>query len=303
MNQVLGIHHISAFTKSAEENHFFYTEVLGLRFVKNTVNQENTAMRHLFYGDYKGSPGTLLTFFELPRSGRSYLENNYFSTVSLSIPTGSLPYWKERLEEHEVHSIQIDTERRTLSFEDPDDLSLRLIESTKEILPNHATKHSAVPLSKQIVAIESIDIAVENIKKESDFLVDWLQLRETETAGKFTDNQESFTIQLEQTSSKDETRFGRGAVDHVALSYENFDALIEKKKQAEQLGFTVEKIVNRGYFSSLYVEDPFGQRFELATLKPGFTLDESLEELGNNLALPDFLEPERKEIENKLEEK
>ncbi|WP_368307264.1 VOC family protein, partial [Listeria monocytogenes] len=80
---IKGIHHVSALTKSFSENHHFYSEILGLRLVKNTVNQDNIHMRHLFYGDYIGSPGTLLTFFEVPRIGSSYDERAFFGKMTL----------------------------------------------------------------------------------------------------------------------------------------------------------------------------------------------------------------------------
>lgn len=297
MSGLLGIHHISAFTKSKEENHFFYTKVLGL--VKNTVNQEHTHIRHLFYGDYTGSPGTLLTFFELPRAGQSYLENNYFSTVSLLVPKGALPYWKDRLESYEVQSTLDD---EGLIFTDPDHMPLRFVEAGGEETADYPTNHSSVPVEKQLIRISGIDIAVENTEKESRFLTEWLKMKESGTALTFTNEMETFFIRLAHSNSDKQTRFDKGAIDHLALSYESLNELETKKNEAEQLGYTVEKLVNRGYFSSLYVKDPFGQRFELATLAPGFTIDEPLDELGNTLALPDFLEPQRKTIEQTLED-
>lgn len=99
---IKGIHHVSALTKSFSENHHFYSDILGLRLVKNTVNQDNIHMRHLFYGDYTGSPGTLLTFFEVPRIGSSYNERAFFGNVTLGIPKDTSPYWEKRLNDFAI---------------------------------------------------------------------------------------------------------------------------------------------------------------------------------------------------------
>ncbi|EMG28389.1 glyoxalase/bleomycin resistance protein/dioxygenase [Listeria fleischmannii 1991] len=273
------IHHISAFIKDFETSHYFYQDVLGYKFVKNTVNQANVKMRHLFYGDYEGNPGTLLTFFEIPRIGKSYNKKAYFGQVTLAVPKNSLNFWYERLKSFEVETERLENQ---LIFSDPDGLTFALSEVSEEITERNATRHTDIPRNKQIIRILDVVYHVPDAGKAKSFL-----------AG-FGVNE----VTTRQTLSKEKTRFGRGTIDHVAYeaaTKEELDALYEF---AQTNDIEVEEYVDRGYFISLYVRDPFGLRIEFANVTPGFTLDESVDELGTHFSLPPFLEPRRTEIEN-----
>lgn len=272
------IHHISAFIKDFETSHYFYQDVLGYKFVKNTVNQANVKMRHLFYGDYAGSPGTLLTFFEIPRIGKSYNEKAYFGQVTLAVPKNSLNFWYERLNAYEV-----ETERKEnqLVFSDPDGLTFALSEVSEEITEQNATRHTDIPRNKQIIRILDVVYHVPDADKAKSFL-----------AG-FGVNE----VTTRQTLSKEKTRFGRGTIDHVAYEAETKEELDALYTFAQTNDIEVEEYVDRGYFISLYVRDPFGLRIEFANVTPEFTLDEPVDELGTHFSLPPFLEPRRTEIE------
>ncbi|MDT1940429.1 MULTISPECIES: VOC family protein [Carnobacterium] len=291
------LHHISAFTKNATENYDFYATVLGLRLVKNTVNQENTTMRHLFYGDYEGTPGTLLTFFEIPKLGHRVDKKSYFSTVSLAVPSHSLDYWQRRFADFNISTT---LKKHELLVEDNDGFKIALVEIEEQIAPHKATKHTSIPSNKQIIRIVKVSIVADQFKETQRFLSDYLNLKQ--------ENDTFFTEQhLDQTTvlasqSKDRTRFGRGTIDHIAYGVDSNDELEGFYQQALTDHWTVEEYVDRGYFKSLYIKEPSGLRIELATLSPGFQLDESLEELGTHLALPPFLEKNRTAIEAQLEE-
>ena len=123
---ITGFHHLTAITKDAEKNKTFYTDILGLRLVKQTVNQDNLTDPHLFYGDYKGTPGTILTFFELPRVGQRHEEDSFIHEVLLKIPQGSLPFWKKHLTARDIRLIENDDKGCT--FLDPDDMKISLVE-------------------------------------------------------------------------------------------------------------------------------------------------------------------------------
>ena len=233
---ISGFHHLTAITKDAEKNKTFYTDILGLRLVKQTVNQDNLIDLHLFYGDYKGTPGTILTFFELPRGGQRREEDSYIHEVLLKIPQGSLPFWKKRLTAGAVRLIEND--EASCTFLDPDDMKISLIEVPGMIAPDQTMRHSDVPAEYQIIGIQGIHYTVSDL-----------------------------------------------------------DQILEKAKENN---ITVEKIIDRGYFQSLYLREPSGLRIEIATDQPGFTLDEPLEKLGETFALPDFLEPKRKTIESTI---
>ena len=293
---VHNIHHISGFTKSAKESIYFYTEILGLRLVKNTVNQENTKMRHLFFGDYQGTPGTLLTFFEISKLGQRRDFNNYFSTNYLAIPKGSLQFWKERLLQFNVESHQDD---EGLEFTDFDDFKLKLIETDEQIQPEKATQHSTVPAHYQIIRIAGTSLVVENPTLTNQFLHTYLGIKSTETLP--LNNRASFTI-VKKSSELAKSRIGRGSIDHIAYSAATAADLEELYQMALANQFKIEEYVDRGYFKSLYVKEPNGLRIEIATELPGFLIDEDLATLGENLALPAFLETKRTTITKTLEE-
>lgn len=296
---ITGIHHISAFTKSAQINHHYYTDVLGLRFVKNTVNQQKTSIRHLFYGDYKATPGTQLTFFELKKAGQTYLRDNYFSTVTMNVPKDSLAFWKKRLENNHFH-VQSSFDEDKLLFADPDGLLLALKEAD-DILPlERRTHHSSVPQDKQILRLSGIELFVKNPEATITFLTTFLGLQKS--GNQVTDPLGRFETTVKQSTSAYKTRLGRGGIDHIAYTVDSIESLEALHQKALEMDVPIEMYVNRDYFKSLYVLEPNGLRIEIATKGPGFTIDESLEELGTSLALPSFLENKRAEIEAQLEE-
>lgn len=298
---IKGIHHISAFTKSARENHFFYTSVLGLRFVKNTVNQENTAVRHLFYGDYQGNPGTLLTFFELKNVGSAYPENNYFSTVALKIPKGTLSYWESRLTHYSIETT-LDQNESSLFFKDPDHFELSLIEVDDVILSENATKHSDIPPTNQIIGIFESFLKVERPEETLSFLTDYLGLSLSNQSHRVQIDQQEVFTSVAPSGKTISSRMGRGSIDHIAYTVHSSKELEEMYQKAIRMGLPIDHYVERGYFKSLYVKEPNGLRIELATETPGFILDEPIDTLGTILALPAFLENKRAAIEAQLED-
>ncbi len=272
------IHHISAFIKNFEQSHHFYQDILGYRLVKNTVNQANIQMRHLFYGDRRGNPGTLLTFFEIPRIGRTYNEKAFFGRITLAIPINSMSFWRKRLTDF---GVETSIQEGNLYFTDPDGLTIELFELREEIREENATTHTDIPLDKQIIRILDVVYHIPEPDKTKKFLA------------RFDVNE----LTTEKTSSLEKTRFGRGTIDHVAYLVESNEALEALYTFAKTNKMEVEEYVDRGYFMSLYILDPFGLRIEFAGIKPGFTLDETVEELGTHFSLPPFLEEKRNEIE------
>lgn len=294
---ITGFHHLTAITKDAEKNKTFYTDILGLRLVKQTVNQDNLTDPHLFYGDYKGTPGTILTFFELPRVGQRHEEDSFIHEVLLKIPQGSLPFWKKHLTARDIRLIENDDKGCT--FLDPDDMKISLVEVAGTIAANQATNHSKVPTEYQIIGIQGIHYTVSDVEKTEVFFHDVLGMLLTDHIAHPRSSADEKSWLIQSTSLKP-SRLGRGAIDHIAYSVpdrKNLDQILEKAKRND---ITVEKIIDRGYFQSLYLREPSGLRIEIATDKPGFTLDEPLEKLGETFALPDFLQPQRKAIESTI---
>lgn len=276
MPEVKGFHHISAFTKSMEDNLYFYTHIMGLRLVKQTVHQENFQTPHLFYGDYRGTPGTLLTFFVYPNIGQSYKNDPYFGTVTLTIPKGSMKYWKNRLKHYTI-KFETDIEQSSINLVDPDGLGLRLQESIDRNLSTAPISGSEINEKHQLIQISKVDIHTSIVDKEKQFLKNWLALSDPFMLNPTSEEQ----INLIESHTDDRSRLGRGSIDHIALTVETTEDLKYFKVRAEKYGYQIEKLIDRHYFISLYVKSPSGLRIELATERPGFTIDEPLKQLGN----------------------
>ncbi|MDT2596193.1 VOC family protein [Enterococcus dongliensis] len=286
-------HHVSLLTSQRQENVTFYTQILGLRFVKNTVNQENTRMLHYYYGNYQGSPGSVITFFIVPHLGQRRDEAQFLSEIGLNIPMHSLTYWQRRFESF---GVPVKKEANQLIVQDPDQVTLYFTE-TEAVLPNANSVKNDIPVEKQILGLASINFHVENPNETTVFfeqLLGWtgdnhhIQLSPTES------------IQLTASHLSNKTRMGRGSIDHVAFAVKDEEALNRLYEKAQQQNWQIEKMISRGYFKSLYLKEPGGNRVEFATVQPGFTLDESLEHLGEQLALPPFLASQRASIEKNL---
>ncbi|MBC6126205.1 glyoxalase [Listeria welshimeri] len=287
---IKGIHHVSALTKSFSENHYFYSEILGLRLLKNTVNQDNIHMRHLFYGDYIGSPGTLLTFFEVPRIGSSYDERAFFWNITLGIPKDTSTYWEKRLNDF---AISFHKEGQTLTLHDPDTMGIILTEIPETIAS--PTTHTDIPAEKQVVRIIGADYHVPNPAATSQFFTDFFGLEQQN--GVLVDKNQVSFAKLYKTSSDKKSRTGRGTIDHIAYTLETKEAVDKLHDLAVRNELKIEEFVDREYFKSLYIREPSGLRIEFASAGPGFTIDEPLETMGEKLALPSFLEEKRTEIE------
>lgn len=235
-----------------------------------------------------------MTFFELPRVGQRHAEDSFIHEVLLKIPQGSLPFWKKRLFAGAIRFIQNDEAGCT--FLDPDDIQISLVEVPEMIASDQATRHCDVPAKYQIIGIQGIHYTVSDLEKTGAFFRDVLGMKLLDhTARPFTAPEEE--SRLIQSASLKPSRLGKGTIDHIAYSVQERTDLNQILEKARENNLTVEKIIDRGYFQSLYLHEPSGLRIEIATEQPGFTLDEPLGKLGETFALPDFLEPKRKAIE------
>ncbi|EOL47688.1 VOC family protein [Enterococcus caccae] len=285
------IHHVSLLTRYAEENRFFYTTILGLRFVKKTVNQDNHKMLHYYYGNYAGTPGSVITFFVVPALAKRYDNEHFLSSIGLKIPKGSLPFWEQRLAKAQIAFTK---ELTSLQFKDRDQVNLRLVEVNQPTLSSNLQVPSSIPGNKQILGLLSTEFHIADPEKTADFFYRLLGLKNEN--GQIRLNKSDF-IQLVSTNTSEKTRMGRGSMDHIAFSIKSENDLDLLYKKAKQQRWQIEKLIHRGYFKSLYIREPGGNRVEFATLTPGFTIDEPLETLGERLILPSFLEKKRTAIE------
>lgn len=308
MYEIKGHHHISMVTKNANDNNHFYKNVLGLRRVKMTVNQDDPSMYHLFYGDKTGSPGTELSFFEIPLVGKTYRGTNAITRIGLLVPSEeSLHYWKERFEEFGVKHSEMTTyaNRPALQFEDAEGLHLVLLVSNGEKVEHWETwEKSEVPAKHQIQGMGSVEMTVRRLDKMASTLTEmfgYTEVSRSEEEAIFQSIKgEAFGEIVVKYLDGPTEKPGRGSIHHLAIRVKNDAELAYWEEQVIQRGFQSSGIIDRFYFKSLYFRESNGILFEIATDGPGFTVDGDVEHLGEKLDLPPFLEDQRAEIEANL---
>lgn len=308
MYEIPGHHHISMITKDAQQNNRFYRDILGLRRVKVTVNQDDPSMYHLFYGDKTGSAGTELSFFEIPLAGQTYRGTNAITQIGLLVPTDeSLTYWKARFEKYGVQHSEITmyAHRPALHFEDSEGLRMVLLVSNGKKVKHWETwEKSNVPLEHQIQGIGPVEITVRRLEKLAKTLTEMFGFTErsrTEDEAIFQSIQgEAFGEIIVKSLDGPTEKPGRGSIHHLAIRVKNETELAYWDEQVKMRGFHSSGIVDRFYFKSLYFRESNGILFEIATDGPGFTVDGDVETLGKKLDLPPFLEKQRFEIEANL---
>ncbi|KMY52834.1 glyoxalase [Bacillus sp. FJAT-27231] len=309
MEKIAGHHHISMITKNAKENNGFYQHILGLRRVKVSVNQDDPSMYHLFYGDLIGSPGTGLTFFEMPFVGHTQRGTNAITRIGLLVPSiESLMYWKERFTLFGVEHGEVTTYagRDALHFEDREGLRMVLLNHNGEPIPDHWREwdNASVEQQHRILGMGPVEITVRSLDRLSSTLENIFGYTLLSRTGKQAIYQsiegQSFgeIVIVEQEGPNEKP--GRGSVHHLAIRVKNSKELRLWEQRIKDSGLKIVKATDRYYFESVYFREENGILFELATDGPGFTADSSVKELGQKLELPPFLESRRAEIEAKL---
>ena len=310
-----GLHHLTAVTTDAQKNVAFYTEVLGLRLVKKTVNQDDVSAYHLFYGDELGRAGTEITFFDWPqlRVAKNHPGAGEVSTTELRVPDRTaLEWWSDHLTEAGVEHAGIAErpDRAYLDFEDPEGQRLRLSEDRGEGTPGGVPwDASPVPKEAGIRGLGSVDLTVRDLEPTTWVLTEVLGLDQTDERPEGGGRTATFevdpggpgaTVRVLERPGAAQAHLGRGGVHHVAFRTPNDEehALWREKIRAMGLGVTPQ--IDRYYFRSIYFREPGGVLFEIATDGPGFATDEDAAHLGERLSLPPFLEDRREEIEARL---
>jgi len=303
---ILGLHHVTAIAGNANKNYEFYTQVLGLRLVKKTVNFDDPGTYHLYYGNESGQPGTILTFFPWEGIRRGATGAGQATATSFSIPEGSIPFWLKRFQDHDIFynnpSSRFDEE--VIVFLDPDGLKLELV--------SHSSKDKRTPWSipdissdKAVKGFYNVTLTLEGYERTANLIIELLGYElADEHINRFRFiNRNSETANILDLiclpSGKRGTIAG-GSVHHIAFRVANQDKQMEVREKLVEMGYNVTPQLDRNYFQSVYFREPGGVLFEIATDPPGFTADEESQNLGMELKLPDWLEPRRKEIEDVL---
>ncbi|SIR61903.1 glyoxalase family protein [Peribacillus simplex] len=307
MNGLKGIHHVTAITSSAEKNYEFFTNILGMRLVKKTVNQDDIQTYHLFFADDVGGPGTDMTFFDFPGIPKGVHGTNEISKTSFRVPNdAALEYWVKRFDRLEVKNTGIQEQfgKKIISFVDFDDQQYQLIsdENNQGVAAGIPWQKGPIPLEYAITGLGPIFIRIANFDYFKEMMEKVLLFKEIDKEGSFHlfevgEGGNGAQVIVEHNSILPQARQGFGTVHHTAFRVEDRSVLEEWIKRMESFQFHTSGYVDRHFFESLYVRVAPQILFEFATDGPGFMGDEPYETLGEKLSLPPFLEPKRDQIE------
>lgn len=308
MNALLGMHHVTAMTSSAEKIYDFFTNVLGLRLVKKTVNQDDIQTYHLFFADDVGSPGTDMTFFDFPGSSKAIRGTNEIAKTSFRVPNDeALNYWVKRMNHYDVKHEPITSlfGIKMLEFRDFDDQEYVLIsdETDQGVKPGIPWEKGPVPLHLAIYGLGPVFFRVSNKDLMNHVLTHKLTFEKTDEEGRFTRYQTGLggnggSVIVEHRDDLPPARQGFGGIHHVAFGVHDETDIQAWIKHLNQLGAVHSGYVDRFYFKSLYTRLYPGILFEFATEGPGFIDDEEpYETLGEILALPPRFRNQRERIE------
>ncbi|WP_118952513.1 ring-cleaving dioxygenase [Taibaiella helva] len=304
--QILGLHHITAIAGHAQRNYDFYTQTLGLRMVKKTVNFDDPGTYHFYYGDEQGTPGTILTFFPWEGIGQGRTGTGMATEIGYSVPPGSLDFWKDRFTRlHVPHEAAAERFGETfLSFTDPDGLNLALL-VPKEADARKGWATGDIKADIATKGFHSTTLTLKKIDPTAQVLTDIFGYRLLAQEGNryrfITDAvPNAAIIDLLETPEGQPGRNAAGTNHHVAFRVANDTVQMAYREKVLGKGLQITPKIDRDYFFSLYFREPGGVLFEIATDNPGFTVDEPLAELGSHLKLPKQYEGMRSDIEQSL---
>ncbi len=301
-----GIHHITAVAGDPKQNYEFYTQVLGLRSVKKTVNFDDPSVYHLYYGNEHGDPGTILTFFPWEHLQDGKPDVGQVVAISFSVPTGSKNFWLNHLQNQNI-DIEAPFSRfgkEVIGLQDPNGLHLEIVFDPKANTVD-GWDGGPIPNEHTIRGFHGATLAERNYTKTGQLLEEHLGFNKTNQLDNrhLYETEADFGSVIEIIDQFDlNGRDGKGTVHHIAFRAENEDEQFDICQQLEYKGYYLTEVKDRQYFKSVYFHEPGGILFEIATDPPGFTTDEDPEELGTALKLPPWLETHRHNIERELPE-
>ena len=312
--QLNGIHHVTAVSARIADNVDFYTQVLGLRLVKKSVNQDDVSAYHLFYADKAGSPGTDMTFFDWPHVGPNVRGADSIAGTAFRVSSReALEFWVKRFDDLEVaHDKIMDfAGRELLPFEDPEGQQLYLVndQGAEFEFEGEIWQRPDIPDEYTLRGFYSTIFSIQSIDQLDMIFTDILNFERVENV-EWIDGESSVTIYttkqgggpgsevwLLEQPDLGRGRLGAGGTHHVAFRVKDFEAQKQWHAHLMEAGLSVSQLIDRFWFRSIYFRVSNGILFEIATDGPGFDIDEAPESLGEKLVLPPFLENRRQEIE------
>ena len=308
MTPIQGLHHVTAIASDPQANLDFYTDTLGLRFVKKTVNFDDPGTYHFYFGDDAGTPGTILTFFPWPGARRGVAGAGEVTHTAFSVPRQSIAYWKDRLTEAGVlveHTgLRFSGSEDVLTFADPDGMKLEIVGHADAPAVTNAPRYADVPAEHSIRGFFGVTMLQRDETATAATLA-WMGFAETARDG----NRIRYAapdgaplgnhIDVVVNSNAGYGRSGAGSVHHIAFRTPSDETQLEWRAEIEK-HLAVTTVQDRDYFHSIYFREPGGVLFEMATDTPGFAIDEPIETLGESLRIPAMHEPRRASIEQRI---
>lgn len=305
LNQIKGLHHVTSMAANARVNNQFFTDILGLRRVKKTVNFDAPDVYHLYYGDEVGSPGSVMTYFPFPHIARGRFGTGEVGTTVFSVPKGALPFWAARLQQKGVQGIEpgMSFGAPRLSFKGPDGESFALVEVDGDTRPGWTG--NGISEDHAIRGFHSVSLRLKDSGATAE-LLRFMGYEQQDKAGAVSrlvvpGGDAATVIDLETLPGVDHGRQGAGSVHHVAFAVENRETQLAVRKALMETGYHVTPVIDRDYFWAIYFRTPGGVLFEIATNEPGFERDEPRAELGQGLKLPQQHKHLRPILEEHLE--
>jgi glyoxalase family protein len=304
--KIAGLHHITAIAGMARQNLDFYTKVLGLRLLKKTVNFDDPGTYHFYFGDERGSAGTILTFFPHEGARRGSAGTGMATNIAYAVPEGSFDFWIDRFEKHNVIYNKPSEKfgEKYLTFLDPDGLKLELVipKNSDNRKPWETDEVKAAVATK---GFHGVTLTLQNKEKTANILTDIFGYSFQEKSGnryRYTTDAVDTANIIDLVELPNEARGigGAGTNHHIAFRVKNEEELMQFHDKIAGLGYNITNKIDRNYFYSLYFREPGGVLFEIATDNPGFGIDEPWDKLGSGLLLPPQYEPRRAEIEASL---
>ncbi|MFD1881280.1 VOC family protein [Paracoccus pacificus] len=304
LNQINGLHHVTSMAADARQNNAFFTDTLGLRRVKKTVNFDEPSVYHLYYGDEIGTPGSVMTYFPFPHLVRGRRGVGEVGETQFAVPKGALSFWRDRLAAQGAQGLELGQTfgADRLRFLGPDGDGFSLIESADD--PRTPWTEGGISEDAAIRGFSGARLRLQDTAATAE-LLGFMGYQRAETEGDVTrfvipGGNGADRIDLEALPQSQFARQGAGSVHHIAFAVPDRAAQLEVRKALMDTGYQVTPVIDRDYFWAIYFRTPGGVLFEVATNEPGFDRDEDTAHLGEALKLPARYEPARDRIEAHL---
>lgn len=305
LKEIEGLHHITSMASDANQNNSFFTKALGLRRIKKTVNFDAPDVYHLYYGDEKGTPGSVMTYFPFPNMSKGSYGVGEVGTTTFSVPKGSLNFWQDRFEKLSMQNVELETRfgENRIGFTGPDGDGFALVEIEADERTPWVSE--TVPEDVAIRGFHSASMRLSDHGAMTELLgfMNYEVIDEKDNIKRLQvlNGNQASTIDLEMHSTAPRAQQGAGSVHHIAFSVANRDAQLEVRKALMDTGYQVTPVIDRDYFWAIYFRTPDGILFEVATNEPGFERDEPQSTLGQALKLPSQHEHMRETLEKHLQ--